>query len=65
MLSGGFFYLEIKDNSSLDAKSSKDIYDKSLKGEFLRLASTSLLDEDMRRRVIDIGLRALSGEDLR
>ena len=65
MLWGGFFYLEIKDNSSLDAKSSKDIYDKSLKGEFLRLASASLLDDDMRRRVIDIGLRALSGEDLR
>ncbi len=63
LLSDSFFHLEIKDEASY-AITERDLsYDKSLRGEFIRQALSAGLDEDTLRRVIDMGLRALSGED--
>ena len=60
---GHFFYFEIKDKTKLKIDMNALRFDKSLKGEFLRLClnDVSLSDEE-RQMIIDCGLAALSGE---
>ncbi len=60
-----FYYFEIKDESRTDIDPEAYKYDKSLKGEFIRLciADTELSDED-REEVIRAGICALLGEDI-
>ncbi len=58
-----FYYFEIKDASKLCTRAEDYKYDKSLRGEFIRLclADESLTDAE-RERIIHIGLSALANE---
>ena len=60
-----FYYFEIKDESRTAINSEDFKYDKSLKGEFIRLslADTEISDED-REEIIRAGISALLGEDI-
>ena len=60
-----FFYFEIKDKSTLSVNAEDFIYDKSLKGEFIRMVmADESLSERERAGVINLGLAALAGEDI-
>ena len=39
-------------------------YDKSLKGEFVRLVQSQDIDEETKAKIIEIGIRAIMGEDI-
>ena len=39
-------------------------YDKSLKGEFVRLVQSQDMDEDEKAKIIEIGIKAIMGEDI-
>ena len=58
-----FYHFEIKDKSKLLTRTDDYIYDKSLRGEFIRLclADGSLSDEE-KEKIIHCGLSALAGE---
>lgn len=58
-----FYYFEIKDSSKLLTRAEDYKYDKSLKGEFIRLCleDDSLSDEE-KEKIIHCGLSALAGE---
>lgn len=58
-----FYHFEIKDNSKLCTRAEDYRYDKSLRGEFIRLCleDTSLTDRE-RELIIHCGLSALAGE---
>ncbi|MBQ9071500.1 MAG: metallophosphoesterase [Clostridia bacterium] len=58
-----FYYFEIKDSSKLLTRTEDYRYDKSLKGEFIRLclADETLADEE-KEKIIHCGLSALMGE---
>ena len=60
-----FYYFEVKDSSRTEIDPEAYRYDKSLKGEFIRLcmSRTDLSDED-REDIIRAGLAALMGEDV-
>ena len=60
-----FYYFEIKDESRTEINPEAYKYDKSLKGEFIRLciSDTELSDED-REKIIRAGVSALLGEDI-
>lgn len=55
---------KILDKTRLYLNPDDYIYDASLRGSFLRLCMQSQMDEEERKRIIEIGLRALGGEDL-
>lgn len=58
-----FYYFEVKDTSRPAVKAEDFIYDKSLKGEFIRLVlADTTLSEDERERIISTGISALTGE---
>ncbi len=59
-----FFFVKCYDRTRtlVDYESFK--YDKSLKGEFVRLVQASDMDEDEKAKVIEIGIRAIMGEDI-
>lgn len=59
-----FFYLAVKDNSRLKIDFSDYENDISLKGEFIRLAKSEDISEEIRERIITVGLNALDNEDL-
>ena len=60
-----FFYFEIKDKSRIAARAEDFLTDKSLKGEFIRLAlADASLDDDSRAAIINAGLSALRGEEI-
>jgi len=58
-----FYYFEIKDSSKLLTRAEDYKYDKSLKGEFIRLCleDNTLTDEE-KEKIIHCGLSALAGE---
>ena len=57
-----FYYLEVKDKSGIKILADDYKYDKSLKGEFIRLCLDKIEDEEIRSKVIECGLLALAGE---
>ena len=59
-----FFYLEVKDESSLSLRPEQYEHDISLRGEFVRTVMRSDLPREEQERVIAAGLRALSGEEI-
>ena len=61
-VSGLCYFVSIKDNTRLkiDYSSFKDSL--SLKGEFVRLVSSENMSEGDRQKVLDLGLRALTGQ---
>ena len=56
------YFVSVKDNTrlKLDYSALKDSL--SLKGEFVRLVSAAELEESDRQKILDLGLRALSGQ---
>ena len=58
-----FYHFEIKDKSKLLTRTEDYLYDKSLRGEFIRLclADESISDEE-KEKIIRCGLSALAGE---
>lgn len=58
-----FWHFEIKDESKAEIDIEKVKYDKTLKGEFIRLVlSDGSLDDNEKESIIDFGIRALMGE---
>ena len=58
-----FYYFEIKDKSRLVTRAEDYMYDKSLRGEFIRLTlSDATLSDSEKEKIIHCGLSALSGE---
>lgn len=58
-----FYYFEIKDSSKLLTRAEDYKYDKSLKGEFIRLClSDASLSDEEKEKIIHCGLSALAGE---
>ena len=59
-----FFYLEIVDNTKLHLDPDEYKYDKSLKGEFIRLClAEEELSPEEKEQIIQCGLSALAGEE--
>ena len=63
-LADNFFAFEIKDKVGVLIDKNEYIGDISLKGEFIRLVSEKVKDEDERNEIIAFGLAALLGGDL-
>ncbi len=60
-----YFSFEVKDNTRLHLNIEDYRYDRSLRGEFIRLVSSREdLDELTKERVIETGLYALMGEEI-
>ena len=59
-----FFYLELTDSSKMRIDPADYAGDISLKGEFIRLVTENIADEETRGRIITFGIRALRGEEL-
>ncbi len=58
-----FYYFELRDESRTSVASEKYMYDKSLKGEFIRLVSEDdSLSEEEKEKIINTGLYALEGD---
>ena len=59
-----YYYFEVKDESKLRIDPEAYAYDKSLKGEFIRLVySREDLSPEMKDKIIRCGINALLGED--
>ena len=60
---GGFFYFEVRDSSRMALELEKLKYDKTLKGEFIRLVmDDDRIPADMKEKIISCGLYSLLGE---
>ena len=59
-----YFFVKCYDRTKtlVDYESYK--YDKSLKGEFVRLVQAQDMDEDEKAKIIEIGIRAIMGEEI-
>ncbi len=64
LLSPGYYFVKIKDESRLYMETASYENDISLKGEFVRLVMGSELGEEDREKIICAGLQALSGEEI-
>ena len=64
MLEPEFWHVKIKDESHLAIDRKTYAYDVSLKGEFVRAVLASNYSEADKERIIDCGIRALSGEEV-
>ena len=59
-----FYYFEVKDVSRISVNPDDYRYDRTLKGEFIRLVyADNALDEETKRAVVECGVFALMGED--
>ncbi len=59
-----FYHFEVKDTSHISVNPDDYKYDKSLKGEFIRLVyADGSLDDETKRRVVECGVFALMGEE--
>jgi len=61
-LEDNFYYLKIKDKSKLFIDAGDYKYDKTLKGEFVRMVLASDKSKEDKDRIICAGLEALKGE---
>ncbi len=59
-----FFFLKIKDESTIKVHYEDFLNDKSLKGEFVRLMEKQDINEEDKAEIVEIGIRALMGEEL-
>ena len=59
-----FFFVKCYDRTKTLIDYDSFQYDKSLKGEFVRLVQSQDLDEDTKAKIIELGIRAIMGEDI-
>ncbi len=59
-----FFFAKIYDRTRNRVHYEDFINDKSLKGEFVRLMETEEIDEAQKGRIVEIGVKALMGEEI-
>ncbi len=59
-----FFFIKVYDETSVQIDYESFRHDKSLKGEFVRLVEQKDLTERERADVIELGIKAIMGEDL-
>ena len=57
-----YYFLKVKDETSLLVRPEDYQYDVSLKGEFVRLVLASDLPEHEKEEILQRGIRALAGE---
>ena len=61
---GAFYYFEVKDASHILINADDYKYDRTLKGEFIRMVyADDSLDEQTKREIVECGVFALMGED--
>ena len=56
-----FYFVKIYNHTKIKVDYNMYANDKSLKGEFVRLMQDELLDEAVKSKIIEIGLKALVG----
>ena len=59
-----FFFVKVYDRSTIKVHYEDYINDKSLKGEFVRLMEKQEMEEDKKGLIVEIGMKALMGEEL-
>ena len=59
-----FFFFKIYDRTSPEIHYESFVNDRSLKGEFVRLMQGEDLPEEERSQIIEIGMKAIMGEDI-
>lgn len=59
-----FYFMKIYNHTIPDIDYNSFANDKSLKGEFVRLMKEEEMEEDMKNKIIEIGLKALRGEEI-
>jgi len=59
-----FFFFKIYDQTVIHVDYDSFINDRSLKGEFVRLVRDEELSEDEKGKIIDLGIRAILGEEI-
>ncbi len=59
-----FFFFKIYDRTSPEIHYESFVHDRSLKGEFVRLMQKEELSEEERSQIIEIGMKAIMGEDI-
>ncbi|MBO6214087.1 MAG: metallophosphoesterase family protein [Lachnospiraceae bacterium] len=59
-----FFFLKVYDRTKIRIDYESFVYDKTLKGEFVRLLKEEELPEDEKARIVDLGIKAIMGEEL-
>jgi len=64
LLEGTRYFLKIKDESTLEICSEDYAHDASLKGEFIRMVLASDRPREEKDKIILLGIRALSGEEV-
>ena len=59
-----YFFVKCYDRTKTMVDYDSFLYDKSLKGEFVRLVQAQDMDEDEKAKIIELGIRAIMGEDI-
>lgn len=59
-----FFFVKCYDRTKTLVDYDSFLYDKTLKGEFVRLVQSQEMDEETKAKIIEIGIRAIMGEDI-
>ncbi|WP_405376647.1 exonuclease SbcCD subunit D [Pseudobutyrivibrio sp.] len=59
-----YFFVKCYDRTKTLIDYASYQYDKSLKGEFVRLVQSQDMDEDEKAKIIEIGIKAIMGEDI-
>lgn len=59
-----YFFVKCYDRTKTLIDYDSFLYDKSLKGEFVRLVQSQDLEEDTKAAIIELGIKAIMGEDI-
>lgn len=59
-----YFFVKCYDKTKKMVDYDSFAYDKSLKGEFVRLMKDQDMDEDMKSAIVELGIKAIMGEDI-
>lgn len=59
-----FFFFKVNDESSIFVDYDSFVNDRSLKGEFVRLVQGLDISDDEKGKIIDLGIRAILGEEI-
>ncbi len=63
-LDESFWFVKVKDTTGIELRAEDYVGDISLKGEFIRKVMAEELPEELKTRVIECGLAALSGQEV-